>query len=118
MNNLEKKTKKELIAKIKQLEGGRFKEIWGAGGVEELKSKVEKLEKENKGLGEKVERAKSYVTELISKLTELGKGKSEWKLTEVEILTELNEARKRIIKNLQQIEHLEEKLEIAKEEKE
>jgi len=40
--------------------------------------------------------------------------KDEWKLTDVEILEELNETRKQIIQDLLKIEHLEEKLEKQK----
>jgi len=40
--------------------------------------------------------------------------KAEWKLTDVEILTELNKTRKEIIQDLLKIEYLEEKLEKQK----
>jgi hypothetical protein len=40
--------------------------------------------------------------------------KAEWKLTDVEILTELNKTQKGIIQDLLKIEYLEEKLEKQK----
>lgn len=43
--------------------------------------------------------------------------KAEWKLTEVEILEELNKTRKGVIKDLQKIDHLEKKLAELKKEK-